>query len=43
MHARARRARVKISTYFWAAYAYTGCLKKNATEIKQAVVYHKRG
>jgi hypothetical protein len=21
----------------------TGCLKKNATEIKQAVVYHKRG
>ena len=22
---------------------YTGCLKKNATEIKQAVVHHKRG
>jgi hypothetical protein len=22
---------------------YTGCLKKNATEIQQAVVHHKRG
>ena len=22
---------------------YTGCLKKNATEIKQTVVHHKRG
>ena len=26
-----------------AAGRNTGCLKKNATEIKQAVVHHKRG
>ena len=25
------------------ATQYTGCLKKNATEIQQAVVHHKRG
>jgi hypothetical protein len=24
-------------------YSYTGCLKKDAMEIQQAVVHHKRG
>ena len=28
--------------YFVVIYC-TGCLKKNATEIKQAVMHHKRG
>jgi hypothetical protein len=27
--------------YFYSAISYTGCLKKNATEIQQAVVHHK--
>jgi hypothetical protein len=33
----------KTSNILRGSAQYTGCLKKDATEIQQAVVHHKRG